>query len=248
METRDAGMTFQPNEVCTKCSGFSLPGTVATARYVQEKFAFTYSLGIYDCRNVAGKPYLSNHACGRAWDCGVPMFSNGAANTKLGFMVVNWFKTYSTQLGVIDEIYNRVIYDDLSPNGRYYGGVNPHRNHVHMTQSKSKALSLTYAKIVAFAGPTVWTPVPPPPAPIPIPPTTDWTKKVIMALPTLKQGSSGTDVKRAQGLLTANGVAITIDGDFGPKTKTSTITFQKSKGLVADGIIGQNTWTKLLGE
>lgn len=77
----------------------------------------------------------------------------------------------------------------------------------------------------------------------------DWTKTLIMALPELEQGSKGTDTKRAQGLLIANGYKDSaIDGVFGPKMKTGTKRFQKNKGLASDGIIGPRTWTKLLGE
>ena len=37
-----------------------------------------------------------------------------------------------------------------------------------------------------------------------------------------------------------------LDGDFGPNTETATKAFQKAKSLSEDGIIGQNTWGKLL--
>ena len=37
------------------------------------------------------------------------------------------------------------------------------------------------------------------------------------------------------------------DGIFGAGTKSRVINYQKSKGLTADGIVGKNTWRKLLG-
>lgn len=101
--------------------------------------------------------------------------------------------------------------------------------------------------------------------PKPPKPPADWTKKVIMALPTLKKGdgmgttaskAKGPDVKRAQGLLLANGFKdknsstpeTATDGKFGTGTETAVKNFQKSKKLKQDGIVGQSTWTKLLGE
>ncbi|WP_083553395.1 peptidoglycan-binding protein [Clostridium intestinale] len=38
----------------------------------------------------------------------------------------------------------------------------------------------------------------------------------------------------------------TADGIFGEKTRVAVIAFQVSGGLSADGIVGQNTWRKLL--
>lgn len=37
------------------------------------------------------------------------------------------------------------------------------------------------------------------------------------------------------------------DGEFGNATRTAVIKFQKNNGLEADGIVGKNTWRKLLG-
>lgn len=42
-------------------------------------------------------------------------------------------------------------------------------------------------------------------------------------------------------------LGITSDGKFGPQTKGAVEAFQRSKGLVADGIVGQKTWTALFG-
>ncbi len=105
-----------------------------------------------------------------------------------------------------------------------------------------------------------------PPVIIPPPPSgDDWTTELIMALPTLAKGdgfaSEGKaetrpDVANAQGLLLANGFKdqnsatpeIATDGWFGTGTDQSTRQFQQSKGMTRDGIIGQNTWTALLGQ
>ena len=62
--------------------------------------------------------------------------------------------------------------------------------------------------------------------------------------PVLQQGSTGSDVRRVQRIL----VMIKlfgweeIDGIFGPKTTGAVKSFQESKNLVEDGIVGPATW------
>ncbi|MEL1135225.1 peptidoglycan-binding protein [Desulfitobacterium sp. THU1] len=64
--------------------------------------------------------------------------------------------------------------------------------------------------------------------------------------PTLRQGSTGPDVVRLQQLLTSHGFSPgAIDGIFGPKTEAAVIAFQRSRGLLVDGIVGVQTWTAL---
>ena len=62
---------------------------------------------------------------------------------------------------------------------------------------------------------------------------------------TLKRGSKGEDVKMLQRALSHAGMDVTVDGDFGAKTEKAVKEFQKSKGLTADGIVGQRTWDAL---
>ena len=58
---------------------------------------------------------------------------------------------------------------------------------------------------------------------------------------TLKKGSKGDEVKILQKALNIT----PVDGDFGAKTEAVVKAFQKSKGLVADGIVGTKTWNAL---
>ena len=70
-----------------------------------------------------------------------------------------------------------------------------------------------------------------------------------VSYPTIKLGSKGSDVKKAQQLLIAKGYscgAAGADGDFGAGTYNAVKKFQADNGLEADGIVGDNTWAALL--
>ena len=67
--------------------------------------------------------------------------------------------------------------------------------------------------------------------------------------PTLKRGSKGASVKELQQLLIKKGYKLPkygADGDFGNETLEAVKKFQKDKGLTVDGIVGAQTWSKLL--
>ena len=65
-------------------------------------------------------------------------------------------------------------------------------------------------------------------------------------LPTLKEGSRGAEVVKLQEILKQiNFYSGVIDGIFGSVTKDAVIRFQQNYGLVADGIVGSKTWSKL---
>lgn len=98
------------------------------------------------------------------------------------------------------------------------------------------------------------TPTEPPvtPTPAPTPPTApppsslNWTETLVKNLPTLKQGSAGDFVRKLQGLLTANRVETTIDGQFGSQTRDKVRWFQGTQRLPITGVIDSATWTALL--
>jgi len=82
----------------------------------------------------------------------------------------------------------------------------------------------------------------------PVEPVTGGVKTVKVNLPVLGNGSSGGAVEALQMLLNCNGYSCgTVDGDFGPKTEAAVKKFQKANGLKEDGIVGENTWSAILG-
>lgn len=62
----------------------------------------------------------------------------------------------------------------------------------------------------------------------------------------LRQGSTGGAVKILQAGLNGKYSPLIADGVFGPATDRAVRGFQTSRGLVADGIVGQLTWNALL--
>lgn len=69
----------------------------------------------------------------------------------------------------------------------------------------------------------------------------------IVDLPIVRQGDNGFPVIAVQTLLGKHNFNVNyIDGDFGPDTLAKVKAFQKAKGLTADGIVGRDTWMKLL--
>ena len=67
-----------------------------------------------------------------------------------------------------------------------------------------------------------------------------------MSNPTIRKGSAGNPVRRAQKRLTLGGYDTGgVDGIFGAKTETAVKRFQKDRGLTQDGIVGPNTWNEI---
>lgn len=65
--------------------------------------------------------------------------------------------------------------------------------------------------------------------------------------PTLRKGASGNITKLLQEKLVKLGYSTNgVDGIFGSGTHSAVREFQKTRGLAVDGIVGQNTWRKLL--
>lgn len=76
-----------------------------------------------------------------------------------------------------------------------------------------------------------------------------------LSLPILSKGSANVNVERVQTLLIARGYNCggrfvngieRPDGDFGPTTEKAVMAVQKAAGIVADGIVGADTYMVLL--
>ena len=72
-------------------------------------------------------------------------------------------------------------------------------------------------------------------------------ESVVFDMKTLRNGSRGMQVMVLQFLLKVKGYDTGgIDSIFGAKTLVAVKAFQKANGLSADGVVGKQTWSKLL--
>lgn len=116
---------------------------------------------------------------------------------------------------------------------RKYTGSNPHDKHAHVS-----VVDGTAAKNKLRDDTTPW-------AIDGVPVVIDNAAPKLP--PLLRKGSHGPDVELAQKLLNAQGATpqLVVDQDFGAKTEKAVVAFQRAHKLVADGVIGQQTWGKL---
>lgn len=220
---------YEPARSCT-----GSPSTGAKA--LMSWFLGAYSgqggrnLGIYNCRTIVGSSTTSLHGEGRAADLGVPVGANWAQT------LADQLRLNSAELGIQCVIHNRRIWSGSYPNAgwRTYAGTNPHTDHLHVELSWNTARTLTAERVQQVLGGNSGGGSTPNPG----------------SQPTLRRGSKGDPVREAQRILNAwypSLPALAVDGDFGPKTEARVRYMQERAGLTVDGIVGPNTWRKLLG-
>ena len=73
-----------------------------------------------------------------------------------------------------------------------------------------------------------------------------YVERSVNNFPIVKLNSSGNFVLILQYLLNSYGYNLSVDGKFGIRTQNAVTDFQKNNGLSQDGIVGRNTWNKLL--
>ena len=67
-----------------------------------------------------------------------------------------------------------------------------------------------------------------------------------MSDPTIRRGSTGNPVRRAQKRLTLGGYDTGgVDGVFGARTEAGVRRFQGDRGLTVDGVVGPRTWDEI---
>ncbi len=106
---------------------------------------------------------------------------------------------------------------------------NPHDHHVHISVKPDKSLYDSTAPWVIALNPTA----------------AEAAAPTVVSGPLLREGAHGPDVARLQNLLNERGAALVVDGDFGNATKLAVKKFQGDNNLVADGIVGRQTWDAL---
>ena len=87
--------------------------------------------------------------------------------------------------------------------------------------------------------------------PVPVLAPVDQDVVITIQVRMLRRGMKGADVKTLQAALITYGFSCGTagaDGDFGSATDAALRKFQTKYGLVADGIAGNATWSKLLGK
>lgn len=63
---------------------------------------------------------------------------------------------------------------------------------------------------------------------------------------TVRSGNTGEAVRAVQSQLSSRGYSLTIDGVFGSQTDSAVRSFQSSRGISVDGVVGPVTWQNLV--
>ena len=218
-------MRWADYQGASNCTGTAAQGARHLLAWLLESYPGSRSLGIYNCRTVRGGSTTSLHGEGRAVDLD-PDRTRGANGHAVGRSLVARLGEHGQRLGVQAVIYNREIWSQRSPEGRYYGGVHPHNDHLHIELTRAAGSNLTLATLRAVLGG----------------PEEDDVYVVRM-------DDEGPRVERAQTVLRAAGKAAGFgdllpeygaDGDYGDETAGAVNRIAKAAGLPAAGGVGMD--------
>ncbi|MGO1974115.1 MAG: peptidoglycan-binding protein [Propionibacteriaceae bacterium] len=173
----------------------------------------------YSYRPIRGGSSFSNHASGTAIDCNAPRHPIGKSGTFSG--------KQRAEINAIVKYCNGVV--------RWGGSYSGRKDEMHFeinVRPGDKRIRALARKIGGGSTP------PPPEDPKDPPKKSGW--------PTLKRGSTGGKVVELQHLLNARGRRVATDGDFGSKTAAAVKSFQGSRSLASDAVVGAKTWPKLV--
>ena len=221
------GRRFPTWEPAVRCTSGPSQGALALMRWFVEEFGDEggYNLGIYNCRPVRGGGASSLHGEGRACDFGFPVGDPDGDECRDRLL------DRVGRLGIQCIIYERRIFSKVSPDGRYYTGVNPHYDHLHVELSRESAAKLTFATVEHHLNPSL--------------------PKHRRGTRSLREGKEGTDVRWLQRKLNRMMEAeLTDDGIFGPATAAAVQNFEEVASeeyprLKVDGKVGAVTWVAL---
>ncbi|MFN2320856.1 MAG: peptidoglycan-binding protein [Dermatophilaceae bacterium] len=226
----------------TTCDPNAKPGPIAFAQVLNEHYGKRY----YGISRACGSG-VTEHSEGRALDWMID--ARYPEQKAIADAVVQWLSAsddkgnpgvMARRLGIMYIIWNHKVWRAYAPERGWadYTGSSPHTDHIHfsftwdgayMRTSWWTGVALKTVTIGAGAG------VPGAPAPGTVPILTSTGYYV------LRVGSFGDEVRLVQRALD-----ITVDGQFGPGTYEAVRSFQTKHGLGVDGVVGTQSWTKLI--
>ena len=121
------------------CSGGPTAGARAVRDVVIANFPQVATVGIYNCRVIAGTNSMSLHSVGRALDIMIPT-TGGDADNGSGDPIAAWLLENAGAIGVQSVIWDRTIWSvSRSPRARAYTGSSPHIDHLHVELNEAGA-------------------------------------------------------------------------------------------------------------
>ncbi len=117
----------------SRCTGSLLPGSAKLGKFLVQNFAGAKYYQGYNCRSIRGGSGLSMHSVGRAVDVFIPLH-RGQADNDLGDPVANYLVENAEALGIQFIIWDRTKWSGSysGRKDRYYDGVHPHHDHLHI--------------------------------------------------------------------------------------------------------------------
>ena len=227
----------------TRCDPSAKPGPIAFAQLLNQHYGTRY----YGIARVCGSG-VTEHSEGRALDWMIN--ANDPQQKAIADAIVQWLSAsddkgnpgvMARRFGINYIIWNRQVWRAYAPERGWaaYTGVSPHTDHIHITFTWDGAYLRTswwtgVALKTVTIGAGTGVPGAPPPGTVPVLTPTGYY--------VLRVGSFGDEVRLVQRAL-----GITVDGQFGPGTYEAVRSFQSRNGLTADGVVGNLTWTRLIG-
>lgn len=140
---------FHPHTPARGCGTGPMAGTTALQEAALRRWAAAgaHTMGIFNCRKIAGTLTWSVHAEGRALDLGVPPQLH-----ELGSEILEAVTKTPGRLGLQRVIYRGIIWDATAPGGRLFDDDGAHKDHLHLEQSRVGAATLTQDQAAAVLG------------------------------------------------------------------------------------------------
>jgi MYXO-CTERM domain-containing protein len=118
----------------SNCSGNATPGARTLRDVLVAAFPQIDSIGIYNCRVIAGTNSMSIHGVGRALDVMISPIG-GDADNGAGDPIAAFLMTHAEEIGLQGIIFDHTIWTTSRAAGsrvRAYTGSNPHVDHLHI--------------------------------------------------------------------------------------------------------------------